>query len=94
VHHESAALQLAAVDASPRLKLAAGSPITMLKVKLQARYVDQDRTTTLGWNDLRSDKGDAAKTFEVEHSYAAVTLGTTNDLSPFFLDARRMCLAG
>jgi hypothetical protein len=51
----------------PRLKLAAGSAITTLKVKLQARYVDQDRTNVLGWNDLPSDRGDAAKTFEIEH---------------------------
>jgi hypothetical protein len=62
-----------------RIVLSAGSAITSVKVKLQARYKNKGGSITRGWQDLPSDLGDAAKTYEVEHTYGALAANNMFD---------------
>lgn len=62
-----------------RIVLAGGSAITSVKVKLQARYKNKGGSITRGWEDLPSDLGDAAKTYEVEHTYGTLAANNTFD---------------
>lgn len=68
-----------------------GSGLTTVTVKLQHRYHGSVAgvETTLGYVDLPSDKGDASKTFEVEHAFT-VAANQTNDFAFFLADARAL----
>ena len=58
-----------------------GSNATTTTIKLQARYAG---AATLAYDDLPSDKGDANKTFEIEHAFTSTANATTT--GHFFLD--------
>lgn len=55
----------------------AASSVTEVKAKLQQRYNEDDATIEGVFADIPSEKGDAAKTHEVEHTWSALAANAT-----------------